>query len=115
MQVAAFLSDLKSLSVCSHEAAIALVKPPTTTTTKTKTTDDGALQTSSTKSDETSGQPAQSLPKDQDDKDLHRADELVSLYYDVKVKFTERGPDPDFVQAGREVDQVLAALSRSDR
>ncbi|KAH0846817.1 hypothetical protein FOPE_12643 [Fonsecaea pedrosoi] len=82
---------------------------------KTKTTDDGALQISSPKSDETSGQPAQSLPKDQDDQDLHRADELVSLYYDVKVKFTERGPDPDFVQAAREVDQVLAALSRSDR
>ncbi|OAL37732.1 hypothetical protein AYO20_02909 [Fonsecaea nubica] len=103
----------------SHEAALALVKPPTTTTTTTTTTrptDDGTPQSSSTTSDETSGQPARPPPsKDQDDQDLHRADELVSLYYDVKVKFTERGPDPDFVQAGREVDQVLADLSRSDR
>ena len=45
-------------------------------------------------------------------RDLQRAQELVSLHYDVKVKYRETGPDAEFVRAGRNVDTVVAALNR---
>ncbi|EXJ63530.1 uncharacterized protein A1O5_11291 [Cladophialophora psammophila CBS 110553] len=108
MQVAAFLSDLKSLSVCSHEAAIALVKPSLITTA-----DD--TNQSPAKAEETPGRPLQPSTSEHHDQDLQRANELVSLYYDVKLKYLETGPDPDLVQAGKHVDQIIAALSRSKR
>ena len=73
----------------SHEAALALVKADVT-----------ASQS------ENSKLPATSDP------DLQRADELVSLHYDVKVKYLGSGPDPELVQAGRDVDKVLGALKR---
>ncbi|KIW26818.1 uncharacterized protein PV07_06622 [Cladophialophora immunda] len=109
MQVAAFLSDLKSLSVCSHEAAIALVKPHVITT-------GDVTDRAPAKSDDTNGQPVQPPPpEDQHNQDLQRANELVSLHYNVKLKYLETGPDPELVQAGEDVDQVIAALSGSDR
>ena len=49
----------------------------------------------------------------QRDEDLQRAQELVSLHYDVKLKYLETGPDPELVKAGKDVDEVVAALSRS--
>lgn len=47
------------------------------------------------------------------DQDLQRADELVSLHYDVKLKYIDSGPDPELVKARRDVDNVVAALNRS--
>ncbi|OAP56795.1 hypothetical protein AYL99_08907 [Fonsecaea erecta] len=107
MQVAPFLSDLKSLSVCSHDAAIALVKPSVITT------GDGTNLPQAS-SDATNGHPRQPLPEEQRDQDLQRANELVSLHYDVKLKYIETGPDPELVHAGKGVDCVIAALSKSD-
>jgi hypothetical protein len=46
------------------------------------------------------------------DIDLQRADELVFLHYEVKVKHLESGPDPELVQAGRDVDQVVFRLNQ---
>ncbi|KIW96758.1 uncharacterized protein Z519_02149 [Cladophialophora bantiana CBS 173.52] len=107
MQVAAFLSDLKSLSVCSHEAAVALVKPSLITTA-----DD--TNQSPAKAEDTPGRPLQpSASEEHHDQDLQRANELVSLYYDVKLKYLKAGPDTDLVQAGKDVDQIIAALSSS--
>ncbi|OAL19807.1 hypothetical protein AYO22_09334 [Fonsecaea multimorphosa] len=93
----------------SHEAAIALVKPSVITT------GDVTLQPPA-KSDGTNGHSMQPPPPEyQNDHDLQRANELVSLHYDVKLNYMETGPDAELVQAGKDVDQVLAALSRSDR
>jgi hypothetical protein len=44
--------------------------------------------------------------------DLHRANELVSLHYQVKLQFLETGPDPEFVQAGKDVQDVIYAMNR---
>ncbi|OCT54880.1 hypothetical protein CLCR_03188 [Cladophialophora carrionii] len=108
MQIAAFLSDLKSLTICSHEAAIALVKPPAPA---------GAEATDTTAPNESEDVAAHSSGRDtrRDDQDLRRANELISLHYDVKLKYLETGPDPELEQAGRDVDEVLAALSRARR
>ncbi|KIX10318.1 uncharacterized protein Z518_01400 [Rhinocladiella mackenziei CBS 650.93] len=102
MQIAAFLSDLKSLSICSHKAAIALVKPDMGTATDER----NALSSQR----ETSGKP--SSAETPLDPDLQRANELVSLHYEVKVKYLETGPDPELIQAAKDVDQVLSALNR---
>ncbi len=51
----------------------------------------------------------------QRDLDLQRADELVSLHYDVKLKYSEIGTDQELEKAGRDVDNVAAALNRSQR
>lgn len=45
-----------------------------------------------------------------DDPELHRAQELVSLHYDVKVSHLRSGLDPELVQARRRVDDIVAAL-----
>jgi hypothetical protein len=44
---------------------------------------------------------------------LQRAAELVSLHYDVKVRYLQTGPDRELVRAARDVDRVLDALGRS--
>ncbi|KAJ9612439.1 hypothetical protein H2200_004036 [Cladophialophora chaetospira] len=100
MQIAAFLSDLKSLSICSNEAALALVKPE-------------PANDSQSPEELQSRQSPSSATQAQADEDLRRADELVSLHYDVKLKYVENGPDPELVKAGRDVDEVVAILSRS--
>ncbi|KAK5064927.1 hypothetical protein LTR84_000761 [Exophiala bonariae] len=95
MQVAAFLSDLKSLSICSHAAAIALVKP-----------DVGGIK------DDLSVHTDQKSSATSDiDRDLQRAEELVLLHYDVKVKHLKSGLGPEIIEARRRVDEVMAALS----
>ncbi|EXJ62969.1 hypothetical protein A1O7_03413 [Cladophialophora yegresii CBS 114405] len=106
MQIAAFLSDLKSLTICSHEAATALVKPPAPT---------GAEETETTATEKAEDVQAHSSGRDTrgDDQDLQRANELLSLHYGVKLKYLETGPDPELEQAGRAVDEVLASLRTS--
>ncbi|EXJ80191.1 hypothetical protein A1O1_08333, partial [Capronia coronata CBS 617.96] len=85
----------------SHEAAVALVKPA----------DLGPTTPSGETGGESSphGSPTQTSP----DADLQHANELVSLHYDLKVKYLEMGPDPELVQAERQVDQVISALNTS--
>jgi len=102
MQTAAFLSDLKTLSVCSPEAAMALVRPP------------AAADSSNEEDAERPSQPAdvgsRPVPRQTS---LQRAAELVSLHYDVKVRYLQTGPDRELVRAARDVDRVLDALGRS--
>ena len=45
-----------------------------------------------------------------EDPDLKRANEIVSLHNDVKVKHLESGLDYEIIQARRDVEKVLAAL-----
>ncbi|KIW71445.1 hypothetical protein PV04_03613 [Phialophora macrospora] len=111
MQIAAFLSDLKSLSICSHEAALALVKPPAPAEAEAEVE---ATEATAPKKSEAQLSHFHSSGSDTGrDKDLQRVNELVSLHYDVKLKYLETGPDPELERAGRDVDEVLAALSRS--
>lgn len=99
MQVAAFLSDLRSLSVCSHESAIGLVQ---------------SYKTPESDIDQTDKQEAHGL-KDVSrptDKDLQRADELVSLHQNVKLKHLQNGQDQDLLQGRHAVQAVLVSLKR---
>ena len=101
MQPSHLLSDLSSLSepLCDHDAAIKLVSvhktptsPPTNLDTNTKAT------TSNTSSENA---------------DLKRANDLISLHYDVKVKYAEGGNLGGEVMAARQmVAGVLSTLSR---
>ena len=90
MQVAAFLSDLKSLSVCSHEAALDLVsvhKSAAEANTDFK---------------------AQS---ENDNNDRKRANELALLHRDVKLKHS-RAPDAQLNEAREGVRRILQDLDR---
>lgn len=98
MQVVAFLSDLKSLSVCPHQAAINLVSVH-------KTTQDRDQQPV-TDSIDGQGNTEKSV-----DSDLQRADELVSLHQNVKLKHIESGPDVELLEARQAVSRVLASLN----
>ncbi|KAK4940100.1 hypothetical protein LTR10_019729 [Elasticomyces elasticus] len=106
MQIAAFLSDLKSLSVCSYDAAIALVKPfnNTSITSGELSSTNGKVPSASQSSSSTTADL---------DPDLQRANELVSLHYDVKVKYLQEGPDPELLQARKDVEGVVYALDRA--
>lgn len=91
MQVAAFLSDLKSLSVCPEEAAVALVNVHKQANTK-RDLDQTAEEDKAV------------------DQDLTRANELMLLHQDVKLKHIESGLDPELLNARSEVRKVLASL-----
>jgi len=108
MQIAAFLSDLKSLSICSHEAAIALVKP--TATTNGTEIDQVFSPPNDASITNTINTPSAA---GETDFELQRADELVSLRYDVKLKYLETGPDAELEKAAEDVEKVLRDLSRS--
>lgn len=99
MKAVALLSDLKSLSVCSHESAINLV-------TTYKTLDNNDEQKASAVHDEPYGTSTVT------DEDLRRADELVSLHQNVKLKHIHAGPDQDLLQARQAVQAVLTSLTR---
>lgn len=77
----------------SHEAALALVKP--------SIGQDGV---------HSSLDPSPSTYKGPPDTDLQKAQELVSLHYDVKVRISESGLDPELLDSRRRVNQVLADL-----
>lgn len=96
MQVAAFLSDLRSLSVCSHESANGLVQTYR------------GLESNSTKA--STGDPK--AVTSQRDKDLQRADELVSLHQNVKLKHIQNGQDQELLQGRQAVQAVLASLTK---
>jgi len=95
MHVAAFLSDLKSLSVCPHQAAVDLVSVH-------RIIQDKDQQPMNALSD--------SANEKSIDSDLQRAEELTSLHQDVKLKHIERGPDAELLEARQAVSRVLASL-----
>ena len=44
------------------------------------------------------------------DSDLHRAEELISLHQNVKLKHIQSGPDAELLEARQAVSRVLASL-----
>jgi len=98
MQVVTILSDLKSLSVCQHEAALKMVTVhKTTSETLSSSVQEPSISERATNAD------------------LQRAKELVSLHYGVKVRFLESGLDVDLLQARWDVDHVLRALESESK
>ena len=97
MQIAAFLSDLKSLSVCPHEAALDLVHVHKKIRQSQQLGDVETVKEDLVKAG---------------DKDLQRVEELMVLHQNVKVKYTESGPDPKLKEARQAVARILAALDR---
>ncbi|KAJ5396574.1 hypothetical protein N7509_004687 [Penicillium cosmopolitanum] len=92
MKVAEILSDLTSLRVCDHHAALALVNAHQI-----------SLDTSP---------PSQSNPTATDAiTDLQRAKELVELHYEVKARHVNGQVDADLQKARVDVQQVLRELS----
>ena len=127
MQIAALLSDLKSLSVCSHSAAINLVNvhkhlddnTKTNTNTGNKSTTDNSNRVErSGSADSDAGQSQAQLQSELDaantnqDVDLKRANDLVALHYAVKVKHQESGMDKELLHARRVVGGVLTSLAQ---
>lgn len=102
MQVAAFLSDLKSLSVCPHRAAVNLVSVH-----KDVKSRDRDLSTAQ------SNENSEAARRQSIDYDLQRADELMSLHQTVKMKHLDSGPDAELLEARRAVGRVLASLDRN--
>ncbi|KAL8745643.1 MAG: hypothetical protein Q9190_002247 [Brigantiaea leucoxantha] len=92
MQIASILSDLNSLRVCDHSAAIALVsaRPPSSAKSPEPSTN-------SSKAD--SG----------NDPDMQRAIDLVELHYGLKVKHMN-GEDQGLTLARRNVDFIINKL-----
>ena len=116
MQFSHLLSDLSSLSepLCDHDAAIKLLSVDKTTPSdpSTQSASEHAGTTAATDDDDTRTAAASS-PQSSQDVDLKRADDLVSLHYDVKVKYAEGGSLGGQVIAARQsVGGVLRALSR---
>ena len=95
MQVAAFLSDLKSLSVCSHEAAVDVV----------------SVHKSAINKAEEPGTGTANSNFNNEDNDRKRADELALLHRNVKLKHV-RTPDADLVEARTGIRRILQDLER---
>ncbi|KAI4280874.1 MAG: hypothetical protein L6R38_004094 [Xanthoria sp. 2 TBL-2021] len=98
MQIASILSDLTSLRVCDHNAALALVS-----------TRAPASDSSTPKSKQVH------TPKDthgtENDPDMERAMDLIELHHGVKMTHV-RGQDQGLTQARKDVDAVLAELEK---
>ncbi|KAL8729828.1 MAG: hypothetical protein Q9166_004469 [cf. Caloplaca sp. 2 TL-2023] len=96
MQIASILSDLNSLRVCDHNAALALVstRAPASDTSGPESSKQGG----SKKNHRTDSDP-----------DMERAMDLVELHNEVKMKHV-RGEDHGLKQARRDVDAVLVKL-----
>ncbi|CAI7592174.1 unnamed protein product [Penicillium pancosmium] len=97
MKVAEILSDLTSLRVCDHHAALALVNAHRI-----------SLDTSSPSQSDTTATDAITSKKN---KDLQRAKELVELHYEVKARHVNGQVDADLQKARADVQQVLRELS----
>ncbi|KAL8922057.1 MAG: hypothetical protein Q9208_005367 [Pyrenodesmia sp. 3 TL-2023] len=98
MQIASILSDLTSLRVCEHSAALALVS------TRAPASDTTATESSARrKSVESKGED--------NDPDMQRAMDLMELHHGVKMKHVQ-GEDRGLKQSRRDVDTVLAKLEK---
>ncbi|KAL9604819.1 MAG: hypothetical protein Q9219_000267 [cf. Caloplaca sp. 3 TL-2023] len=99
MQIASILSDLTSLQVCDHTAALALVstRAPASESTATEPT------------------RRKGTPKNREndyDRDMDRAMDLMELHHEVKMKHVQ-GEDRGLMQARKDVNAVLAKLETS--
>lgn len=92
MQIASILSDLTSLRVCDHSAALALVSVHRP----------GRAPIAADEDREPS-------VKAKEDPDLQRATDLLALHHGVKMKHMQ-GEDAALTQARREVDVVMEKL-----
>ncbi|KAL9113460.1 MAG: hypothetical protein Q9227_002501 [Pyrenula ochraceoflavens] len=95
MQVAALLSDLKSLAVCPPSAALDLV-------------------TSHRRLPRSHNTPGDHPAKDADadsNADLTRAKDLVDLHYGVKERYREEGVGEELMRAREDVRRVMVGLS----
>jgi len=101
MQVAALLSDLKSLTVCTHGAALKLVSVHEVLQQDKERTGSSTSAVDTTQSN-----------KDNDE-DLERANELCILHQDVKMRHIQHGFDKELVEARENVQKVLASLNQS--
>lgn len=99
MQVAAVLSDLKSLSVCPPDAAMRLVS--TQLDREHNATNDQTSNTKALADLDQSSDPA-----------LQRAHQLLRLHQEVKVNPLQQGFDKDLIKAREDVQRVLAALNQ---
>ncbi|KAI4247746.1 MAG: hypothetical protein L6R40_001332 [Gallowayella cf. fulva] len=96
MQIASILSDLTSLRVCDHNAALALVS------TRAPAADTQASESSKQEDAPTPQRAA-------NDPDMQRAMDLMELHRGVKMKHVQ-GEDQELIQARKHVDAVLAKL-----
>lgn len=69
---------------------------------------DPSVQQDRKSAEEPTSQDLDAVP--QVDPDLQRAQELVSLHYNVKVNHLRSGLDPETIEARRRVDEVMAVL-----
>ncbi|KAL9121455.1 MAG: hypothetical protein Q9187_001992 [Circinaria calcarea] len=124
MQIAQILSDLTSLRVCDHDAAIALVsshKAPPKTPASSQS-DSTPAQSSRKQSDTSSlwiSKPTftrrtSAIEGAEEDPDLQRAIDLVELHFGLKEKHLQ-GVDMGLRQARVEVDRVLQRLKAGER
>lgn len=108
----------------SHEAAMALVRVAVSDAANEQversSSQAGDLEGSSISAQPPPSQPTQpqqTQPSSSaavgSDPDLRRAEELVSLHYNVKIKYRDTGRDPELVRAGDEVERVLYEMARS--
>ncbi|OQE30003.1 hypothetical protein PENSTE_c002G10303 [Penicillium steckii] len=97
MKVAEILSDLTSLRVCDHNAALALVNAHQSTLNKS----------SSSKADPVSTDAIGST----ENTDLQRAKQLVELHSEVKSRHSNGEVGFALQQARAEVHEVLRQLS----
>ncbi|MCJ1326699.1 hypothetical protein MMC10_003364 [Thelotrema lepadinum] len=109
MKVAEILSDLTSLRVCDHEAAMALVscRPGGEEQAKSEKSENEGAGKSATPSRNLSGLEGHGDP------DLQRALDLVDLHYGVKEKYSQ-GTDMSLEAARSGVNKVLQDLQQRD-
>ncbi|KAL8835274.1 MAG: hypothetical protein Q9176_007034 [Flavoplaca citrina] len=100
MQIASILSDLTSLRVCDHNAALALVS---TRAPASDSITPNSIQPFTSKGDH----------QTRNDPDMERAMDLIELHQGVKMTHV-RGQDHGLTRARKEVDAVLAELERVD-
>ncbi|KAL8927654.1 MAG: hypothetical protein Q9172_001283 [Xanthocarpia lactea] len=98
MQLALILSDLTSLRVCDHAAALALVS------TRAPASDISAPAV-------TRLHRSKDTHEVDNDPDMERAMDLIELHQEVKMKHG-RGEDQGLTQARKDVDAVLVELER---
>ena len=97
MQIAAFLSDLKSLSVCPPQAATDLVS---------------VYKTIGQSKEHEEAENTNEEVAGKKDENLQRAEELVLLHQNVKVKQVESGPDVKLRKARQDVTRILDSLNQ---
>lgn len=97
--MASVLSDLKSLSVCPHDAAMKLLSVRSDQNHESSQNHDASMNTTV---DGDGG----------DDQALRRALRLVRLHQDVKIKQVQQGLDRDLFKARDDIQRVLASLNQ---